>query len=92
MSNRGGFDARQSSQANCRSINIELTLKDQTRAVRSGDDVAVQPALYTGDGLLIVVAYCGNPVSPAAQEILGARIAVMTADGTTLATAYSGFS
>jgi hypothetical protein len=54
--------------------------------------VAVQPALYTGDGLLIVVAYCGNPVSPAAQEILGARIAVMTADGTTLATAYSGFS
>jgi hypothetical protein len=71
---------------------FELTLKDQTRAVRSGDDVAVQPALYTGDGLLIVVAYCGSPVSPAAQEILGARIALNTADGTTLATAHSGFS
>jgi hypothetical protein len=71
---------------------FELTLRDQTRAVRPGDDVAVQPALYTGDGLLIVVAYCGNPVSPAAQEILGARIALMTADGTTLATAHSGFS
>ena len=71
---------------------FELTLRDQTSAVRPGEDVAVQPALYTGDGLLIVVAYCGNPVSPAVQEILGARIALMTADGKTLATAHSGFS
>ena len=55
---------------------FELTLRDQTNAIRPGEDVAVQPALYTGDGLLIVVAYCGNPVSPAVQEILGARIAL----------------
>jgi hypothetical protein len=71
---------------------FELKLRDQTSAVRPGEDVALQPALYTGDGLLIVVAYCGNPVSPAVQEILGARIALMTAEGKTLATAHSGFS
>jgi hypothetical protein len=71
---------------------FELTLRDQTKVIRPGDDVAVQPALYTGDGLLIVVAYCGNPVAPAVQEILGARIALMTPDDKTLATAHSGFS
>ena len=72
---------------------FELKLEGSERsAVRPGEDVAVQPALYTGDGLLIVVAYCGNPVSPAVQEILGARIVLMTADGKTLATAHSGFS
>jgi hypothetical protein len=71
---------------------FELTLRDQTKVIRPGDDVAVQPALYTGDGLLIVVAYCGNPVAPAVQEILGARIALMTHDDKTLATAHSGFS
>jgi hypothetical protein len=71
---------------------FELKLSNQTSAVRAGEDVALQPALFTGDGLLIVVAYCGNPVSPAVQEILGARITLMTTDGKALATAHSGFS
>jgi hypothetical protein len=71
---------------------FELKLSNQTSAVRPGEDVALQPALFTGDGLLIVVAYCGNPVSPAVQEILGARITLMTTDGKSLATAHSGFS
>jgi hypothetical protein len=71
---------------------FELTLRDQTRVIRPGDDVALQPALFTSDGLLIVVAYCGNPVAPAIQEILGARIALVTPDEKTLATAHSGFS
>jgi len=71
---------------------FELKLKDPTSVAGPGEDVALQPALYTGDGLLIIVAYCGNPVSPAAQEVLGARIALMTTDGKALATAHSGFS
>ena len=58
---------------------FELKLSSQVSAVRPGEDVALQPALYTGDGLLIIVAYCGNPVSPALQEILGgARIVLRT--------------
>ncbi len=71
---------------------LELKLSDQTRTAAPGEDVGVQPALYTGDGLLIVVAYCGNPVSPAVQEILGARIALLSAAAKPLATAHSGFS
>jgi hypothetical protein len=71
---------------------LAMTLSDQNNSVRPGADVGLQPALYTGDGLLIVVAYCGNPIAPAVQEILGARIAVLTSDGKALATAHSGFS
>jgi hypothetical protein len=71
---------------------FELSLRGQTSAARPGEEVALQPALYTANGLLIVVAYCGKPISPAVQESLGARIALMTADGKTLATAHSGFS
>jgi len=73
-------------------LSFELKPNDQPTMAKPGEDVALQPALYTGDGLLIIVAYCGNPVSPAAQETLGARIALMTTDGKALATAHSGFS
>jgi hypothetical protein len=71
---------------------FELILKDHKTTSCPGDDVSLQPALYTGDGLLIVAAYCGNPVSPAVQETLGARIALAGSDGHSLATAHSGFS
>jgi hypothetical protein len=71
---------------------FEVVLTEQVNAAKPGENVSFRPALYTGDGLLIIVAYCGNPVSPATQEILGARIALLTADGKTLATAHSGFS
>ena len=72
---------------------FELRRDEATELARPGDDVGLQPALYTGDGLLIVVAYCGAPISPATQELLGARVALLTtSDGQTLATAHSGFS
>jgi len=73
-------------------LSFELKPRDQTSVAKLGEDVALQPLLYTGDGLLIIVAYCGNPVSPAAQETLGARITLTTTDGNALATAHSGFS
>ena len=62
------------------------------RLARAGEDVALQPLLYTGDGLLINVGYRGDPVSPSAQEYLGAAITLATTDGQTLATAHSGFA
>ncbi len=71
---------------------FELRRFDSSKVDRPGDDIVVQPALYTGDGLLIIVAYCGAPVSPSTQELLGARLALLTHDGQTLATAHSGFS
>jgi hypothetical protein len=72
--------------------NFELKRFDSNATARPGDDVVVRPALYTGDGLLIVVGYCGKPVSPATQELLGARVSLLKNDGQTLATAHSGFS
>ncbi|HZW31551.1 MAG TPA: hypothetical protein VFF52_12640 [Isosphaeraceae bacterium] len=72
---------------------FELSLSDNAAPrVKRGEDLDVQPWLYTGDGLLINVAYRGAPVSPASQETLGAHIALQTTSGHTLATAHSGFA
>jgi hypothetical protein len=73
-------------------LEMELSITDKLKTARTGEDIALQPLLYTGDGLLINVGYRGNPVSPSAQENLGAAITLATTDGQTLATAHSGFA
>ena len=62
------------------------------KTVKAGEEVSLQPLLDTGDGLLINVAYRGTPVSPAAQEYLGAVTTLGSTDGQTLGTAHSGFA
>ncbi|MHB1557920.1 MAG: hypothetical protein ACYC61_10600 [Isosphaeraceae bacterium] len=64
---------------------------------KAGQELALQPLIYTGDGLLIVVAYRGSPASPAAQDNLAASLAVhggisVGAGEHLLATARSGFA
>jgi hypothetical protein len=71
---------------------FELVRFDNNATGRPGEDVVVRPALYTGDGLLIIVGYCGKPVSPATQEVLAAQVNLLNHDGRTMATAHSGFS
>ena len=71
---------------------FELRRDEATSLARPGDDVRLRPALYTDDGLLIVVAYCGAPASPATQELLGAQLNLTKGDGQSIATAHSGFS
>ncbi len=71
---------------------FEIKVVEELKAIKAGDDINVQTAMYTADGLLINVGYRGAPVSPALQESLGARIALTTADYQTLATAHSGFA
>jgi hypothetical protein len=73
-------------------LRFELKQTDGARAVKAGEGIDVQPLLYTGDGLLINVAYRGEPVSPAAQETLGARISLATTNDQSLAMAHSGFA
>jgi len=73
-------------------LEMALNVADKMKAVKSGDDIPVQPLLYTGDGLLINVAYRGTPVSPSAQERLGAVTTLASTDGQTLGTAHSGFA
>jgi hypothetical protein len=72
---------------------FELSLHDNpAHRARPGEDINLQPLLYTGDGLLIKVGYRGAPGSPGLQKELGARLALETTDGLNLATARSGFS
>ena len=71
---------------------LELVRFDDNASAKPGEDVVVRPALYTGDGLLIIVGYCGKPVSPATQEQLAAQVNLLKTDGQTMATAHSGFS
>ncbi len=73
-------------------LEMGLNVADKGRTVKAGEDVSVQPLLYTGDGLLINVAYRGTPASPAAQEYLGALTTLASTDGQTLGTAHSGFA
>ena len=73
-------------------LEMALNVADKGKTVKAGDDISVQPSLYTGDGLLINVAYRGTPVSPAAQESLGAITTLASTDGRTLGTAHSGFA
>ena len=48
---------------------FEIDLRDEaSKRPRPGDDVNLQPLLYTGDGLLITVAYRGSPASPACRR------------------------
>jgi hypothetical protein len=73
---------------------FEVDLRDDVgKRRRPGDDIPLQPLLFTGDGLLINVAYRGSPASPALQENLGARITLGgTGSEQGLATAHSGFA
>jgi len=73
-------------------LEMELNVADKVKTIKSGEDVSVQPLLYTGDGLLINVAYRGTPTSAAAQENLGALTTLASTDGQTLGTAHSGFA
>ena len=54
-------------------LEMELSITDKAKTAKAGEDIALQPLLYTGDGLLINVGYRGNPVSPSAQENLAQR-------------------
>lgn len=73
-------------------LEMGLNVADKAKIVKAGEDVSVQPLLYTSDGLLINVAYRGTPASPAAQEHLGALTTLASTDGQTLGTAHSGFA
>lgn len=73
-------------------LEMELNVADKVKTAKAGEDISLQPLLYTGDGLLINVAYRGTPVSAAAQENLDAVTILASTDGQTLGTAHSGFA
>ncbi|WP_165226506.1 hypothetical protein [Aquisphaera insulae] len=73
-------------------LEMTLTIAENATTAKAGEDVTVQPGLYTGDGLLINVAYRGMPSSPGAQEAMGATTTLTTSSGEPLGAAHSGFA
>jgi hypothetical protein len=69
-----------------------LTGAESLGPQRPGDELRIEPKLYTGEGLLIVTCYRGSAITPASDSGPSARIALATSDGRTLATAHSGFA
>ncbi|QEH38074.1 hypothetical protein OJF2_66720 [Aquisphaera giovannonii] len=73
-------------------LEMAVSAAEDAKSARAGEDLTVQPALYTGDGLLINVGYRGTPASPGAQEAMGATTTLATAGGEAIGSAHSGFA
>ncbi len=61
-------------------------------ACKPGEELRVEPRMYTGDGLLIVTVYRGSTSSPLSGEGPRARVALATSDGVSLFETHSGFA
>lgn len=59
---------------------------------KPGEDLRVEPRMYTGDGLLIVTVYRGSTTNPFSDDGPWARVALATSDGQTLFETRSGFA
>ncbi len=75
-------------------LTLETGVDEQANGHLAGDDVALQPRLFTGDGLLINTCFRGSPTTPGGHDGQGADIKLRGADtqAQTLAEAASGFS
>jgi hypothetical protein len=73
-------------------LEMKTGLDDGSKAPKPGDEVKLQPQLYTGDGLLINTCFRGSLASPAAYDGPGAEIVLAATDGQPLARARSGFA
>ena len=70
---------------------MQTGVENQGKSVRAGDDIALQPRLYSGDGLLINTCFRGTPTSPAGDG-QAADIKLKGAGGQALGVACSGFA
>jgi hypothetical protein len=57
----------------------------------AGDDLPLQPKLYTGDGLLINTCFRGTPTDPGGDDGPGAEIKLTGTGDRPLDVARSGF-
>jgi hypothetical protein len=71
---------------------LQTSLEDQGKTFPAGDDIPLQPRLYTGDGLLINTCFRGSPTTPGGHDGQGADIKLLGAQRQTLALACSGFA
>ena len=53
---------------------LQTGVEDRSKTVTSGDDISLQPKLYTGGGLLINTCFRGSPTTPGGHDGQGADI------------------
>jgi hypothetical protein len=71
---------------------MQAGVENQGQSVRPGDDIPLQPRLYTGDGLLINTCFQGTPTDPAGHDGQAADIKLIGVGGHALGVACSGFA
>ncbi|MFI5457339.1 MAG: hypothetical protein ACHRXM_17990 [Isosphaerales bacterium] len=71
---------------------METGVEQQGKSVPAGDDIPLQPRLYTGDGLLINTCFRGSPATPGGHDGQGADIKLTGAGEQALGVARSGFA
>jgi hypothetical protein len=74
------------------SLEMQTGAELGAEAPRAGDDLPLQPRLYTGDGLLINTCFRGSPTNPGGDDGPGAEIKLAGAAGRSLDVARSGFA
>ena len=73
---------------------LETGVEEKDKSVAAGDDIPLQPRLFTGDGLLINTCFRGSPTTPASHDGHRADITLRGAESGSqaLAVAVSGFA
>ena len=73
---------------------LETSLEDREKTFPSGEDIPLQPRLYTGGGLLINTCFRGSPTTPGGHDGQGADIKLrgLESPSQTFAVACSGFA
>jgi hypothetical protein len=71
---------------------IETGVEEEAKPVRAGDDISLQPRLYTGDGLLINTCFRGTASPSGSHDGAGALITLAGTGTGPLAVARSGFA
>ena len=73
-------------------LEMETGVEEQSQSVHAGEELALQPRLYTGDGLLINMSFRGTPAAPATDDGPGAQIKLTGTAERSLGVARSGFA
>jgi hypothetical protein len=73
-------------------LEMQTGVEADAKGLRAGDDLPLQPKLYTGDGLLINTCFRGTPTNPSGDDGPGAEIKLTGTDARSLDVARSGFA
>jgi hypothetical protein len=73
-------------------LEMAVNFEEENAPLRPDANLRVNPALYTGDGLLIVTAYRGSPTMTASDDGLGADVSLCDGAGRAHGATRSGFA